>query len=93
MVVEVRLASAHDYEVVPGEGDLSSQKTIPKLESRLHGALVRHFLPHCSLINVQITALIMVARSSITISESSSLSIGPIITQLRSVSKLQHTSS
>lgn len=44
MVVEVRLAWAHDYEVVPGEGDLASQKTIPKLVSRLHGAYARLIL-------------------------------------------------
>lgn len=44
MFVEVRIASAHDYEVVSGEGDLASQKTIPKLAARLHGAYARLIL-------------------------------------------------
>ncbi|KAL4884787.1 hypothetical protein BJY04DRAFT_170470 [Aspergillus karnatakaensis] len=34
--VEVRFASAHDYEIVPDEGDISRQKTIPAFPARLH---------------------------------------------------------
>ncbi|KAL2850721.1 hypothetical protein BJY01DRAFT_125690 [Aspergillus pseudoustus] len=34
--VEVRFASAHDYEVFPEEGGLEKQKTIPEWSARLH---------------------------------------------------------
>ncbi|KAL4924541.1 uncharacterized protein BDV17DRAFT_208609 [Aspergillus undulatus] len=34
--IDVRFASAHDYEIVPEEGDLEKQKTIPNWSARLH---------------------------------------------------------
>ncbi|KAL2794337.1 hypothetical protein BJX66DRAFT_304124 [Aspergillus keveii] len=34
--VDVRFASAHDYEIVPEEGGLEKQKTIPEWSARLH---------------------------------------------------------
>ncbi|CEL08098.1 hypothetical protein ASPCAL11251 [Aspergillus calidoustus] len=34
--VDVRFASAHDYEVVPEEGGLDKQKTIPEWSARMH---------------------------------------------------------
>lgn len=38
MMVEVRFASAHDYEVVPEEGGVDRQKVIPAWSARLHRA-------------------------------------------------------
>lgn len=43
-MVEVRFASAHDYEVVPAEGELEDQKTIPKWTGRLHRGYARLLL-------------------------------------------------
>lgn len=40
-VVEVRFASAHDYEIVPEEGELEKQKTIPAWGKRLHRGFAR----------------------------------------------------
>jgi hypothetical protein len=42
--VEVRFASAHDYEIVPEEGDLQHQKTIPGWTGRLHRGYARLLL-------------------------------------------------
>ncbi|KAE8372633.1 hypothetical protein BDV26DRAFT_273802 [Aspergillus bertholletiae] len=42
--VEVRFASAHTYEIVPEEGALSQQKTIPKWAARLHRGYARFLL-------------------------------------------------
>jgi hypothetical protein len=42
MAVEVRFASAHDYEVVPEEG--ARQKTVPEWTARLHRAYARWLL-------------------------------------------------
>ncbi|KAL4951046.1 hypothetical protein BDW69DRAFT_170956 [Aspergillus filifer] len=36
LFVDLRFASAHDYQTVPNEGNLSRQKTIPKWVARLH---------------------------------------------------------
>ncbi|RHZ50191.1 uncharacterized protein CDV56_101600 [Aspergillus thermomutatus] len=46
--VEVRFASAHDYEIVPEEGDLQHQKTIPGWTGRLHRGYARLLLD-CSV--------------------------------------------
>ncbi|KAL1988655.1 hypothetical protein VTN96DRAFT_8355 [Rasamsonia emersonii] len=43
-VVEVRFATAHDYEVVPEEGPLEKQKIIPVWTLRLHRAYARFLL-------------------------------------------------
>lgn len=40
-VVEVRFASAHDYEIVSEEGDLEKQKIIPAWVGRLHRGYAR----------------------------------------------------
>ncbi|PKX91753.1 uncharacterized protein P174DRAFT_514179 [Aspergillus novofumigatus IBT 16806] len=40
----VRFASAHDYEIVPEEGDLQHQKTIPGWTGRLHRGYARLLL-------------------------------------------------
>lgn len=42
--VEVRFACAHDYEIVPEEGDLQHQKTIPGWTGRLHRGYARLLL-------------------------------------------------
>ncbi|PIG86737.1 hypothetical protein AARAC_010875 [Aspergillus arachidicola] len=42
--VEVRFASAHTYEIVPEEGGLLQQKTIPKWVGRLHRGYARFLL-------------------------------------------------
>lgn len=42
--VEVRFASAYDYEVVPEEGDLQHQKMIPGWTWRLHRAMLGSYL-------------------------------------------------
>lgn len=39
--VEVLLATAHDYEIIPGEGELKDQKIIPGWTGRLHRAFAR----------------------------------------------------
>lgn len=44
MFVEVRFASAHDYEVVDAEGELEKQKIIPAWTLRLHRAYARFVL-------------------------------------------------
>ncbi|KAL1968121.1 hypothetical protein VTN77DRAFT_2252 [Rasamsonia byssochlamydoides] len=43
-MVEVRFATAHDYEVVPAEGPLEKQKIIPAWTLRLHRAYARLLL-------------------------------------------------
>jgi hypothetical protein len=43
-LVEVRFASAHDYEIVPEEGALQHQKTIPGWTGRLHRGYARLLL-------------------------------------------------
>ncbi|KAL4781779.1 hypothetical protein BJX76DRAFT_359540 [Aspergillus varians] len=40
-VVDVRFSSAHDYEIVPAEGGLEGQKTIPEWTVRLHRGFAR----------------------------------------------------
>ncbi|CAG8893843.1 unnamed protein product [Penicillium nalgiovense] len=42
--VEVRFASAHDYEVVDAEGELEKQKIIPAWVLRLHRGYARFIL-------------------------------------------------
>ncbi|KAL4918613.1 hypothetical protein BDW62DRAFT_63932 [Aspergillus aurantiobrunneus] len=42
--IEAMFASAHDYEIVPGEGDLGRQKTIPEWSARLHRGYARFIL-------------------------------------------------
>ncbi|KAJ0412949.1 hypothetical protein BJY00DRAFT_102852 [Aspergillus carlsbadensis] len=42
--IDVRFASAHDYEVVPEEGDLAQQKTIPEWSAKLHRGYARLIL-------------------------------------------------
>ncbi|KAJ5154638.1 uncharacterized protein N7500_010077 [Penicillium coprophilum] len=44
MFVEVRFASAHDYEVVNAEGDMWKQKTIPAWTLRLHRGFAKLIL-------------------------------------------------
>lgn len=39
--VEVLFATAHDYKIIPEEGDLSKQKAIPEWTGRLHRAFAR----------------------------------------------------
>ncbi|KAE8355126.1 hypothetical protein BDV28DRAFT_129547 [Aspergillus coremiiformis] len=46
--VEVRFASAHTYEIVPDEGPLDAQKTIPACVARLHRGYAR-FLLDCAV--------------------------------------------
>ncbi|BCR91495.1 uncharacterized protein ACHE_70338S [Aspergillus chevalieri] len=43
-VVEVRFASAHDYEIVPDEGELEKQKVIPAWVGKLHRGFARLIL-------------------------------------------------
>lgn len=43
-VVEVRFASAHDYEIIPDEGELEKQKVIPAWSGRLHRGFARLIL-------------------------------------------------
>ncbi|KAJ5116314.1 hypothetical protein N7456_000662 [Penicillium angulare] len=42
--VDVRFASAHDYEVVRSEGDLDQQKILPEWTNRLHRGFARLIL-------------------------------------------------
>jgi hypothetical protein len=44
MFVEVRFASAHDYEVVDAEGEREKQKIIPAWVLRLHRGYARFIL-------------------------------------------------
>ncbi|PWY68493.1 hypothetical protein BO94DRAFT_540175 [Aspergillus sclerotioniger CBS 115572] len=52
-VVDVRFASAHDYEVLESEGGLESQKMIPKWTGRLHRGYAR-FLLHSAIQDLEI---------------------------------------
>ncbi|RAL02805.1 uncharacterized protein BO80DRAFT_423287 [Aspergillus ibericus CBS 121593] len=47
-VVDVRFASAHDYEVIEHEGGVDSQKMIPRWVGRLHRGYAR-FLLHAAV--------------------------------------------
>ncbi|KAL4805562.1 hypothetical protein BDV18DRAFT_141275 [Aspergillus unguis] len=44
MFFDLRFSSAHDYEIVPEEGGIEKQKTIPKWIARLHRGYARWIL-------------------------------------------------
>ncbi|KAJ5613684.1 hypothetical protein N7528_007338 [Penicillium herquei] len=44
LFVDVRFSAAHDYEIVPKEGDLRNQKILPEWTNRLHRGYARLIL-------------------------------------------------
>ncbi|KAL4941660.1 hypothetical protein BDV06DRAFT_178077 [Aspergillus oleicola] len=61
---EFRFASAHDYQIVPEEGDLSRQKTIPKWTARLHRGYARLLLDRAVKENIGLSRLTVDAFGS-----------------------------
>ncbi|KAL4970164.1 uncharacterized protein BDV14DRAFT_70660 [Aspergillus stella-maris] len=64
LFIDFRFASAHDYQIVPDEGDLSRQKTIPKWAARLHRGYARLLLDQAVKEQLELNELLWEAFGS-----------------------------